>query len=60
MKKPDLSKLSKPQIKEMIDDLAMRIIKSHVKGKENPSNRSRLRREIARLIAELNSRKEKK
>ena len=58
MKSQDYSKLSKPQIKEKIAELTERIMKSYgfTSSKEKPENRKPLKKQIAKLKTELNSR----
>ncbi len=57
--KTDYTKFTKEQLQEKIIELEMRITKSHGKVviKEKPENRSRFRKEIARMKTELNKRK---
>lgn len=63
MKKEDYSKYTKAELKKLIADLMMRIMRTYgfteTKKSEKPQNRKKLRKEIARIKTELNSRREK-
>lgn len=61
MKKEDLSKLSKPQLKARIAELTESLMGTYgmIRKELKPENRKKYRREIARLKTELNSRREK-
>lgn len=60
--KTNYTKYSKPQLKEKIKEFEMRIMKSYgsIEKKEKKENRKLLKKEIARIKTELNSRKDKK
>ncbi len=62
MKKRDYTKHSEKELKSLIKELRMRIMVSHGfigKDKEKPTNRKRLRQEVARIETELSRRKRK-
>ncbi len=59
MKKQDYTKHSEKELKRLEIDLRTRIMKSHGfigKDKEKPTNRKRLKQEIARILTELSRR----
>ena len=59
MKKQDYTKHSEKGLNELLKDLRIRIMVSHGfigKDKEKPTNRKRLRQEIARIETELSRR----
>ena len=58
--KTNYTQFTKEQLEEKIIELEMRIMqatKKMVSPKEKPENRSRLRKELARIKTELNKRK---
>jgi len=58
--KTNYTQLTKEQLQEKLKELEMRLMQSAnkmVNPKEDPKNRTRLRREIARVKTELNKRK---
>jgi len=58
--KTNYTQLTKEQLQEKLKEFQMRLMQSAnkmVNPKENPSNRTKLRREIARIKTELNKRK---
>ena len=60
MKKQDYTKHSEKELERLEKDLRTRIMISHGfigKDKEKPTNRKRLRQEIARIETELSRRK---
>ncbi len=62
MKKQDYTKYPEKDLKRLVIELKTRIMKSHGfigKDKEKPTNRKRLRQEIARIETELSRRKGK-
>ena len=59
MKKQDYTKYSEKELKRLEIDLRTRIMVSHGfigKDKEKPTNRKRLRQEVARIKTELSRR----
>lgn len=60
--KRDYSKFSEKELNHEISEFKLRLLKSNVgvKSKEHIQNKPRLRKEIARLKTELNSRKQGK
>ena len=59
MKKQDYTKYSEKEMKRLEIDLRKRIMKSYGftgKDKEKPTNRKRLRQEVARIKTELSRR----
>jgi len=58
--KTNYTQFTKEQLQEKLKEFQMRLMQSArkmVNPKEDPSNRTRLRREIARVKTELNKRK---
>ncbi len=58
--KQNYSKFTREELEEKVKELQLRIMRSHSgvgKAKEDPRNRKKLRKEIARIKTELNKRK---
>lgn len=58
--KTNYKKFTIEQLQEKIEEINMRVMQSYSlmgESKEDPRNRKKLRREIARIKTELNSRK---
>ena len=58
--KTNYTQFTKEQLQDKIKELEMRLMQSAnkmVNPKENPKNRTRIRKEIARVKTELNKRK---
>ena len=58
--KTNYTQFTKEQLQEKLKELEMRLMQSAnkmVNPKENPANRTKLRKEIARVKTELNNRK---